>query len=182
MNDDETLYREVRQGSKAAFEHLYGKYERPVFAYVMRRLQNREEAEEVFHEAMLSIFRGPEAQFQEGAFAGWLFRVAHNLALNRLRKQKRERVALVALKVQLTPEDQQYSSSKEALSPEDWKQLEGSVDELSAPLRQVYDLRVAGKTYDEMAKIAGVPVGTIRSRVHKMMGQLRKEISQWLVK
>lgn len=180
MESDEALYREVRQGSKSAFEKLYAKYERPLFSYLLRRLENRQEAEEVFHETMLSLFKGPEAKFQEGAFAGWLFKVALHISLNRLRSRRREKIALVAFKDQ---ESRAYDPGTDAAAdPDAIRKLEDSVKDLSAPLRQVYELRAEGKSYEEMAKIAAVPIGTIKSRVNKMVSHLRKEISQWIAK
>jgi len=182
MESDETLYSEVRQGSKLAFGKLYAKYERPLFSYLMRHLENRQEAEEIFHETMLSIFKGPEAKFQDGAFAGWLFKVAHNLSLNRLRSRRREKIALVAFKEETARGGDPCEAADPLASPEDRQKLEGSIRDLAAPLRQAYQLRAEGKSYEEMAKIAGVPVGTIKSRVNKMVSHLRKEINQWIAK
>lgn len=184
MDSDEALYCEARLGSKLAFEKLYAKYERPLFSYLMRHLENRQEAEEIFHEAMLSIFKGPEAKFQDGAFAGWLFKVAHNLSLNRIRSKRREKIALVAFKEQSGMEhaDCEGEDGEALSSPEERRKLEGSIQDLSPSLRQVYQLRAEGKSYEEMAKIAGVPIGTIKSRVNKMVSHLRKEFNQWIAK
>lgn len=177
MQSDESLYREARQGSNQAFRRLYEKYEGPLFAFVTRRLQNRQEAEDVFHEAMLAIFKGPEADFREGAFAGWLFKVALNLSLNKIRSRQREARALRSIQMQDSYARDGAEDDTEALS-----HLESSVKDLDGKLKEVYDLRAQGKSYEEMSAIVGVPVGTIRSRVFRMVHHLREEMSRWLAR
>lgn len=177
MQSDESLYREVRQGSKPAFEHLYQKYEGPLFAYIVRRVQNRQEAEDVFHEAMLAIYKGPEATFAEGAFAGWLFKVALNLALNKQRSRQREAKALQILRDSPSAAAMGEKEDEAALH-----HLKDRVQELDDKLKEVYELRAQGKSYEEMSAIVGVPIGTIRSRVSKMVHHLREEMSRWLAR
>jgi RNA polymerase sigma-70 factor (ECF subfamily) len=180
MDTDEQLYCEARLGSKLAFEALYAKYERPVFAFILRRIENREEAEEVFHEAMLSIFKGEAAEFQNGGFAAWLYKVSLNISLNRMRSRRRERVALVAYHEQ--GQRTGVDDCDNPVDPDTAKQLEQAVSTLKPTLRQVYNLRAQGKSYEEIATIAAVPVGTVKSRVNKMIRDLRKDISQWIAK
>ena len=189
MESDEALYRDVRNGSQAAFEFLYAKYERPLFSFLLKRLGNRQEAEEVFQEAMISIYRGPVALLEAGAFSGWLYKVALNFSLNRNRSRRREQAAMA--KVVPFEADRMLSSGGEdsyieleadALTLLEEDRVKRSVKDLTAPLQQVYQLRIEGKSYEEMAKIVGVPVGTIKSRIHKMVSELRKEVGRWIAK
>lgn len=179
MESDEQLYLEVRQGSQVAFEKLYARYERPLFAYIHRRLQTKQDAEEIFHEAMLAIFKGPLAEFAPGGFAGWLYKVSLNLSLNRLRSRKRESHALAAV---ADFEAVANRSLGDYPDPEELAAMRALAQSLSEPLRQVYALRVEGKSYEQMSEILGVPLGTIKSRVHLMVSQLRKEMNQWIAK
>lgn len=179
MESDENLYLEVRGGSKAAFEQLYARYEGPIYGYLYRRLQSRQDAEEVFHESMLAIFKGPAAEFAAGGFAGWLFKVALNLSLNRLRSARREGRALAAVA--------DYGATAARTldtwpDPEDLVAMQTAAQSLSEPLRQVYTLRKEGRSYEEMAELLGIPLGTVKSRVHLMVTQLRKEMTKWTAK
>lgn len=189
MESDEALYQDIRRGSQAAFEYLYAKYERPVFSFILKRLKNREEAEEVFQETMMSIYRGPEVFHDKGAFAAWLYKVALNLSLNRTRSQRREQAAML----RVVPFERERlvtnSADEDAIEKEIETELgqtkdriKQSVEDLSPSLREVYRLRSEGKSYEEMAGIVGVPVGTIKSRIHKMMNQLREEVGRWIAK
>jgi RNA polymerase sigma-70 factor (ECF subfamily) len=180
MDSDEQLYLDVRKGSKAAFEMLYARYEGPIYGYIYRRLQSRQDAEEVFHEAMLAIFKGQALDFAAGGFAAWLFKVSLNLSLNRLRSKKREGRALAAVA------DYDGTAAVRSLEtwpdPEDLEEMQRVAASLSEPLRQVYTLRREGRSYEEMADILGIPLGTVKSRVHLMVTQLRKEMGKWIAK
>lgn len=189
MQVDEALYRDIRKGSSAAFELLYAKYERPLFSFLMRRLANRQEAEEIFHETMISIYRGPDSFSGQGSFSAYLYKVALNLSLNRSRSRKREEKALAKVFPFESERLATVGSEEELLEKEDVavqldqeSRLKSSVEDLSPSLRQVYDLRKEGKSYEEMSVIVGVPVGTIKSRIHKMMSELRKEVGRWIAK
>ncbi|MDQ3234215.1 MAG: RNA polymerase sigma factor [Pseudobdellovibrionaceae bacterium] len=175
MESDEQLYLEVRNGSKAAFEKLYARYEGPIYGYIYRRLQSKQDAEEVFHEAMLAIFKGEGLEFAAGGFGGWLFKVSLNLSLNRLRSRKREGRALAAVANDSTS----VRSLDNWPDPEDLAAMQTAAAHLSEPLRQVYALRREGRSYEEMSDILGIPLGTVKSRVHLMVTQLRKEMSKW---
>lgn len=178
MESDEQLYLEVRKGSQAAFETLYERYEGPIFGFIFRRLQSRQDAEEVFHEAMLAIFKGPALEFAKGGFAGWLFKVALNLSLNRVRSKKREGRALALV----TDQDGAARNLETWPDPEDLAEMQKAAASLSEALRQVYVLRVEGRSYEEMSDILGIPLGTVKSRVHLMVTQLRKEMGKWIAK
>ncbi len=177
MESDEALYRHIRKGSSEAFQKVYEKYERPLYAYILRQLNQRQEAEEVFQETMLAIFKGPELKALENGLGPWLFKVAHHKCLNQLRSRRRESLALVSYQ----HEDKNPEAESEP-TPEDLKRLDSTAQNLHEPLRQVYQLRREGKSYEEMSEIVGVPVGTIKSRIHKMMAQLRKDVSEWIAK
>ena len=189
MESDEALYCDVRNGSKAAFELLYAKYERPLFSFLLKRLGNRQEAEEVFQEAMISIYRGPVGLMEGGAFAAWLYKVALNLSLNRNRSRRREQAAMAKLVpfeadrvLSRGGEDEYIERETEAQTLLEADQVKRSVKDLAAPLQQVYQLRSEGRSYEEMSEIVGVPVGTIKSRIHKMVSELRKEVGRWIAR
>src|SRR5262245_40823613 len=97
MDSDEELFRRTREGDMAAFDGLYARYEGPLFGFLLAMLGSREDAEEIFHEAFVTVLKSHEPRFAEGGFRAWLYRVARNAALNRKRTERRGARALARL-------------------------------------------------------------------------------------
>lgn len=169
MQSDEALYYEVRGGSKEAYAKLYQKYERPLFGFILRRIPNRQDAEDIFQEAMLAVLRTPTMKFEgNGAFAGWLYKVALNAILNRARSRQREVAATTAYR------GLSLVQGNDGETEVQLEQLATAAKDLSPTLGDVYHLRSSGKSYEEIATDLNIPVGTVKSRIHLMIAHLRK--------
>lgn len=177
MEADEVLYQRVQGGDMAAFDVLYERHERRLFRYLLRLSRSRADAEDLFHEAFLSVLRSPEVRFDRASFSTWLFRVAHNLCLNHLRSARRadQAHAQVASAPPLEAATPESLCGESALS----QALAQALARLPAPLLELYHLRVAGLSYEEMAELLQVPLGTVKSRMNQMMNQLRLDVSPW---
>lgn len=79
----------ARDGDLAAFDTLYARSERRLFSFLLRLVNDRAEAEELFHDTFLTLLEGPRASFDTATFTAWLCRIARNLALNRIRTKSR---------------------------------------------------------------------------------------------
>lgn len=172
MESDEVLYLEVLKGSKQAFEQLYMRYEGPLFGFIARRLNSLHDAEDIFHETMLTMFKGPKIErLNDGAVAAWLYKVAHNRILNRLRSRIREQRALDSYgrEGECSPEAELWEDTEQL------QELDRSAGRLTPPLAVVYHLRRQDKSYEDMATILGIPVGTVKSRLNAAVSQLRKD-------
>src|SRR5689334_23155404 len=97
MDSDEALYAKLVAGQVAAFDRLYERYEQPLFGFVLAQLGERAEAEDVCHEAFLAVLRARRDHTQLASFRAWLFQVARNLVLNRVRSRKRAEHAITSL-------------------------------------------------------------------------------------
>jgi RNA polymerase sigma-70 factor (ECF subfamily) len=181
---DEALYREARAGSERAFAALYERYEGPLFGFLLRRCGNRQDAEDVFQEAMLAVIRGPGARFEAGGFAAWLYRVALNGMLNRGRaRERRERREHAAGGADVVAAPAGEVAADEALVERERQAgVEAAAARLSGPLAEVYALRRDGRSYEEMAARLGVPLGTVKSRMSQLVATLRREMARWGVK
>jgi RNA polymerase sigma-70 factor (ECF subfamily) len=146
---DENLVERVRSGESPAFEELYRRYERRLFAFIRQYLPSRAGAEDVFHEAFLAVLKDRQASFEQGSFRAWIYRVARNLCLNRIRSDERERKAKALYLV----------TAPTAAEPAE-------------------ALRASGLSYEEMAQSLGIPLGTVKSRMHLMVQHLRKEFGE----
>jgi RNA polymerase sigma-70 factor, ECF subfamily len=177
MISDEALFERLAGGDVGAFDLLYQRYERPLFGFLVSQLRDRSEAEDVFHEAFLAVLR--ERRGAPESFRAWLFQVARNLCRNRTRTRKRAERALAAS--QASPPVP--ASAESALAQRQvGEALRRAVDELPEPLSELYQLRAAGLSYEDMAGVLGVPLGTVKSRMHDMVGRLQKEMRPWTAK
>lgn len=170
---DETLHRRLVAGQLAAFDVLYARHERPLFAFLRRQLDGDVgEAEDVLHETFLSLLKekAPPAR----SFKAWLYQVARNLCLNRARTRRRGAGALgreaAGAARHVTPPEGALAQA----------QLVGlvrqAVERLPAEQAELYQLRANGLSLDEVAQVVGVPVGTVKSRLHSLLARLRAEV------
>ena len=172
---DEHLYERLRAGAMDAFDRLYARYERPLYGFV-RAYVGESEAGDAFHESFLEVLAGKPIDLRRGSLRSWLYTVARNECLNRLRT--RERAAKVSER--LKPESTTPATVDEQLDARSADvALRGAVEKLPRPLAELYQLRTAGLSYDEMARVLSVPVGTVKSRMHELVSQLRKEMHPW---
>lgn len=167
METDEALYARLLRGELAAFDRLYERYERPLFGFVRAQLGDAAEAEDVFHEAFLALLRARGAGTEVRSFKAWLFEVARHLCLNRLRSRQRADRAM---------ESFAHEPATAATTEPPAAALHAAVGRLPPALAEVYTLRASGLSYEELASILEVPIGTVKSRIHEMVRRLRKEM------
>jgi RNA polymerase sigma factor (sigma-70 family) len=176
MDSDEALYARVKRGDMAAFDALYARHATRLFGFLRAQLASRADAEDVLHEAILATLESAEVVFDRGSFRTWLYRIARNIVLNRARSRGRGELAMVRLGA---------SSDPGPTADEDFNQMEllhaldGAVARLPEPLSEVYHLRTSGLSYDEMALVLGIPLGTLKSRMNQMVNVLREELKPW---
>jgi RNA polymerase sigma-70 factor (ECF subfamily) len=178
MDSDERLYERVRRGDLSAFDELYARYESSLFGFLRATLgsrANRADAEDALHEAFLNTLRSREVTFDRGGFRSWLFRIARNVALNRRRKDARG----VAATAQI-PESEVPPTVHDRLEAVELRvALDGAVARLPPTLAEVYRLRTSGLSYEEIADVLETPLGTVKSRMHEMVKQLREDMGPW---
>lgn len=171
MKTDEQLYAEMQRGRRAAFDELYARYELKLFGFIRAYLKNEQDAEEIFHDAMRALI---DAKALSQKVAPWLFTVARNACLNRLRAQR----ATVRVSEELA--DGTAAAVDTLILKRRHVALCSAVDELPTKLNEVYKMRTAGASYEDMAQRLGVPLGTIKSRVNALVRRLREDMELWL--
>jgi RNA polymerase sigma-70 factor (ECF subfamily) len=177
METDEALFDALAQGDMRAFDRLYERFERPLFGFIRAQIGDAHEAEDIFHEAFMAVLRERGARHTVQSFRAWLFQVARNLCLNRLRSRRRAgRAFEVAAKDELLAHPAE--PAQDALEHhEQAAALVQAVARLPPPLADVYRLRATGMSYDEVAHVLCVPLGTVKSRMNEMVRRLREEMS-----
>ncbi len=176
---DEDLYALIKRGDIAAFDALYARYEVRLFSFIHSQVRSRADAEEIFQEAFMNALKSKEVVFLPGAgFKCWLYRIARNLVLNRARGTQRQAKAHT---LDVAPEP--LPGAVEALAGHERDvALRRAVAKLPEGLSELYRLRTAGLSYDEMATVLDVPLGTLKSRFHQLIVTLREALEPWTVR
>lgn len=175
METDEALFERVRGGDERAFDTLYDRLARPLFGFARARLGSDAEAEEVLQEAFVAIFR--ERREPLACVRAWLMTTASHLCLNRLRTRKRSGRALSELGHE-AHERRSPDAEVSVLVEERAHVLARAVSRLPDGLAEVYHLRTAGLSYEELAEELRVPLGTVKSRMQRVVELLREEVSR----
>jgi len=176
--DDLRLINECREGNTAAFGELVARYQDRLFNTVLRLVSNAEDARDAVQEAFLHAFQALHTFKGDSLFITWLYRIAENTAISMKRKQR------PALRVQAGGDEQ---NAVDPLDPsvftrpghaiemaEDERIVHEALAKLSAEHRAVLVMKdMEGMKYEEMAVILSVPVGTIRSRLHRARLEMR---------
>jgi RNA polymerase sigma factor (sigma-70 family) len=176
MDSDEALYARVKRGDMLAFDDLYARYASRLFGFLRPQLPTRADAEDVFHESLLATLENDEVAFDRGSFRTWLYRIARNLVLNRARSHGRGEIAIAKL---ASVEEPAYAADERASQGQMLHALDGAVARLPSPLSEIYHLRSSGLSYEEMAMVLGIPLGTLKSRMNQMVNVLREELKPW---
>ncbi len=169
----------ARKGDQSAFEQLVLLYEKRVFALTLRMCKNPEDAAEAAQEAFLAAWQGLSFFRGDSSFSTWLYRLASNACVDLLRREGRHRAAagpsLNDEALNLDIPDRAVSPQTAAEQAELRGQIEAGLAALPPDYRQVLILReIHQRTYDEIADILNLDLGTVKSRISRGRKQLRK--------
>ena len=182
MNDDAQLIDDTLTGNRAAFGELVRRYEGRLFNSLVHMVGSREEAEDVSQEAFVQAFLKLDSFRGRSAFYTWLYRIAFILSVSRKRR-KRAEVSMDQHRDRTgeEPEDGGEGPSEQVLRDEQVRQVRGAIADLNDEHRAIVVLReMEGCDYDTIAEILDVPVGTVRSRLHRARLQLRDQLKELL--
>jgi RNA polymerase sigma-70 factor (ECF subfamily) len=160
----------VQRGEVRAFEALFERYRARLFVFLFRRCANATTAEDLLQETWLRVVRGRDGFDPRRRFSTWLFQIANNLCRDRARRQeverRREAGAREQVELDPAPSDAQRAESR--------MDLERRLAPLPDRLREVLVLRYQRDLGErEVAAILGIPVGTVKSRLHQAIRTLR---------
>jgi RNA polymerase sigma-70 factor (ECF subfamily) len=177
--DDKSLIAECLQGNTAAFGVLVRRYQERLYHSVYRLVENAEDAQDVVQEAFLNAYQSLDGFKGDSLFFTWLYRIAVNTAISMKRKHR----ALARMEARgngeqpMEPLDPSAASRPEhALEQaEQQTRVREALARLSAEHRTVLVMKdMEGQKYETMAEVLQVPIGTIRSRLHRARLELRE--------
>jgi RNA polymerase sigma-70 factor (ECF subfamily) len=186
LTDEQIMARYKKEGCRDLFALLVRRYERELYSYLRRYVGNAEMAEDVFQSTFLQVHLKCDRFDESRRFRPWLYTVATNQAIDAQRRQKRHRmvsldqtnksqdsVDIGSLINLLEGNDGDPLEHVAQLERGQW--VEQAVSELSTQMRGVIDLvYYQGMKYREAADILGVPVGTVKSRLHAAVVKLNE--------
>ncbi|ORU90128.1 MAG: RNA polymerase sigma factor RpoE [Cycloclasticus sp. symbiont of Poecilosclerida sp. M] len=172
--DDQLLVELVQQGNKKAFDKLVLKYQQRVIQLVTRYVHDSSEALDVSQEAFIKAYRALPNFRGESAFYTWLYRIAVNTAKNYLVSRSR-RALSGAIDVADAEQFEGVFRLKENDTPENLllteeirQTIQRAIANLPEELKTAIQLReLEGLSYEDIAKVMGCPVGTVRSRIFR---------------
>jgi|LSQX01.1.fsa_nt_gb RNA polymerase sigma-70 factor (ECF subfamily) len=187
QQDIEELVERARRGDGAAFGQLVDEYKDKIYNYVSRMLNDPYEAEDVTQEAFLRAYRSLPRFRGASSFHTWLYRIASNLAIDVVRKRKRQEPTY-SLDEPMESDDGEYEREipDDSGSPEDKSTtretrvaVRRAIMELPEKLRDVMILyELQGETYEDIAEILNVPLGTVKSRLFNARNRLKDSLEQ----
>lgn len=171
MADHETeLMLRLRGGDRAAFEELYGLYQKPLVNYLFRLCWNRALAEDLLQEAFLRLWKAAPTYQPTAKVSTYIFRIAHNLFLNEAAKRREK--ALERADAEMRADPSSDLNRREVQSAVQ-KAIEALPDgERECLLLSEYN----GFKYAEIAEVLGIPVGTVKSRMFSAVQRLKEAL------
>jgi RNA polymerase sigma-70 factor (ECF subfamily) len=175
-----------RRQDMDAFGKLVDAYQNRVFGFVRRMVPSPEEASDITQEVFIRAFQSFGRFDARSSVRTWLFRIAYNLCVDRARKVDRSvtEVAMIAAgdtEEQIDVADNRWQPERVAMDIELQEAVEEGIRTMSEKLRTVLLLHDREDTpYEEIAKIVGVPVGTVKSRLFLARAHLQNVLRNYL--
>ena len=173
----------VVRGEEAAFTELIAKYKTPVHAFVYRLLNDFEEADDVAQEVFIKVYRLADLYQPRAKFTTWLFALAHNLAVDRLRRRKQRRT--------LAGEQAEAEIKMAADTNSNPSQALGRREKIAAVQQAIEQLPLDQKTalllyqyenlsYAEIGQVMRCSVKSVEARLYRARESLRARLAKWL--
>lgn len=156
---DEDLMGRFQEGNENAFVELYDRYNRRLYGYCVKMLQDKVLAEDLFQEIFIRVSR-KRHHFRGGNFSGWLFAIARNQCLNALRDTVNHTSLEDVSGGLMAPDKELYDETSEI--------LRDAIEALPEEMREALVLRVySGFSYQEISEITGAKLATVKVRIHR---------------
>lgn len=187
LKSDPELVSLALAGEERAFRELVDRYRARIYTFVLGIVKDREEANDIAQDAFIKVYASLKSYDPSRNFSSWLFKIAQNLAIDYLRKRRHEEISLDAPLESLEGEVGLQLASR-GLDPdrvveglEINEAIEAAVAGLDPLPRSAILLRhVEGKTYEEIAEILDVPLGTVKTHIFRARRLLREKLKRLL--
>jgi RNA polymerase sigma-70 factor (ECF subfamily) len=186
---DQALVEKIRSRDYHAFEDLVNRYESKVYRLAIRMLRNPQDAEDALQETFLQVYRGLNSFEGRSAFSTWLFRLATNVCLMKIRHRETEPSKLLPWEDYLPrheegehPQIVNWTDRPEEvlLSKESREKMLEALEKLPPEYRAVFILRdMEGFSNSEAGEALGITVAAVKSRLHRARLALRGMLAEY---
>ncbi len=184
---DADLVALAQEGRETAFRELVRRYERPVFSLIFRMVRDRETAEDLAQDSFIKVLNHIDRYRPEFKLSSWLFKIANNVAIDFLRRRQLDTISLDGsphaasqAEIEATSFDvavRQESALEEMEAKELGSAIERAITSLRPEYRSCILLRhVEGRSYEEIAATLDLPLGTVKTYIHRARHQLREAL------
>lgn len=185
---DQDIVALARAGEEPAYRELIRRYERPIFSLLYRMVRDRELAEDLAQETFVKALNAIESYRPEYKFSSWIFKIANNAAIDHLRRRELDTLSLEGSPHAETPDAIEATAlqigarQESPLDAVEARELGGQIEAAIARLRPEYRscilLRhVEGRAYEEIAEILSLPLGTVKTYIHRARNELRQALA-----
>jgi RNA polymerase sigma-70 factor (ECF subfamily) len=185
---DQDIVALARAGEEPAYRELIRRYERPIFSLLYRMVRDRELAEDLAQETFVKALNAIESYRPEFKFSSWIFKIANNAAIDHLRRRELDTLSLEGSPHAETPDAIEATAlqigarQESPLDAVEARELGGQIEAAIARLRPEYRscilLRhVEGRAYEEIAEILSLPLGTVKTYIHRARNELRQALA-----
>ena len=182
---DQEVVELARKGKEVAYRELLRRYQRPVFSLIYRMVRDRELAEDLAQETFVKVLNALDRYRPEYKFSSWVFKIANNASIDHLRRKELDTLSLEGGPDATTPDrveatalqlgDQTESPLEELEARELGSTIEKAIGRLRPEYRSCIILRhVEGRPYDEIAGILDLPLGTVKTYIHRARAELKE--------
>jgi len=179
----------AQQGKEAAYRELLTRYERPVFSLIFRMVRDRETAEDLSQETFIKVLNNIDRYSPDFKFSSWLFKIANNLTIDHLRRRRLDTISIEGAPDAVTAESARatsiaiVSANESPLAELESKELGASIERAIAQLRPEYRAciilrHVEDRSYEEIAEIVKLPLGTVKTYIHRARHELRAALDE----
>lgn len=177
----------AQKGRDGAFRELVRRYERPVFSLIYRMVRDRELAEDLAQDAFIKVLNHIDRYRPEFKLSSWLFKIANNVAIDHLRRRQLDTISMSGSPHAVTTDaieatsfevaGQQETPLQELESRELGTAIERAIAQLRPEYRSCIMLRhVEDRSYEEIAATLDLPLGTVKTYIHRARNELRKAL------
>lgn len=185
---DQEVVALARAGKEVAYRELLHRYERPVFSLVYRMVRDRETAEDLAQETFVKVLNALDSYRPEYRFSSWIFKIANNAAIDHLRRRELNTLSLDGAPGAVTVSEvaatalQATDHSPSALAELESQELGTAIEQAVAKLRPDYRAcillrHVEGRAYEEIAEVLDLPLGTVKTYIHRARLELREHLA-----
>ncbi len=178
----------ARGGQERAYRELVRRYERPIFSLLYRMVRDRELAEDLSQETFVKALNAIESYRPVYKFSSWLFKIANNAAIDHLRRRELDTLSLEGSPHAVTPDAMEATAlqigdrAENPLDIVEAKELGGEIERAIALLRPEYRAcillrHVDGRAYEEIAEMLDLPLGTVKTYIHRARNELRRSLA-----